>query len=1333
MLAESKSSETGPDVVVSVVIPVLNGERVLPTQLDALRSQDSVVPWEVIVADNGSTDRTAEVVSRAAQDFPVPLRLVDASSRRGISHARNVGIVASSGSLIAFCDGDDRVDEFWVQEAFNALRENQIVAGLNRILTSPFRRDTDPVNPGCVIPTKLGGNVLMSGNSAARKETLLELGGFDESLPRYGFEDTDFAIRAYKAGIPIAPAPNMIIYYRPSNGRTSVTKAYLSSKAEAVLWARHPDRFRGALKLRTLGGQVVEWPLALARATLTDRSHIGGTLRDGLTRVARLHAALEMTWSGPGQPRLLNDRESLPTAQPSPTLQHQHTALWVVPVSDLAGVARHVIDVARVGLPGWRLVVAAPEGPLLQKLRELGTEVVPIATGFGTAAALQALRAAVHRIGPRIVHSHLAKADLFVAAATVGQPVKLISTEHHISPDRYMFHPNHAEARLMEAAHHVRLARFSRVIAVSASTRRDMLARWRTRTPIDVILNGVDRPDPAPEREPGLRFLSLTRLSAEKNVEMTLRVFALILAEHPEATLTIAGQGPELRRLEGMADHLGITDTVTFPGFVDAAEAMAGHDVILQPSRSDNCSYTLLDAAAQGMGVAASPIGGNPEILPMRCIAALDDDVEFARVAVEQALDLSARPVLGPHVPTVTQMAERIVAEYDAALGKAAVTRRPEAGIRAGIDRPAPEHAGATATAPEVSVVIPYFKAAEWLPVQLNALAGQVDPPAFEVIIADNEGSTQLPEVSEPFYERLDLRIVDATARRGAAFARNCGVAAARGRFVAFCDADDIVGPAWLAALTESLRNDDLLATGPLRLDRVNSEAVWRTTMGATSHQDVSRPVLQQPFTYLGYLPFAYSCNIGMRRSTFLDLGGFDESFTRGDEDVDLSWRAAEHGVRTQKVPEAIIDYRQRSTATEVWRQRHNYQRSQVEMWMRSRRLNRPVSGMSVRWTLTETLKLFPQGLRALTANEAERYSFSAHAGDILGNLQGQWEQRIVKRRTPRHQPHQGLMPLINKDLKGEDPEVSVIIPFYRDDDTLREQLHALTGQMNCPIFEVIVADNEGSDNLRTIISPFRTDLNIRVVDAYRRRGAAHARNIAAGSANASILAFCDADDVVEEHWLSAISAPLFNESVHVTGPMRMDKLNQAHQWRVFTGTPSGAEENPILLFPYPLLGYLPFAPAGNMAILRSRFLELGGFNESLDTGSEDVDLSWRASEHDTPLRVAHDAIVDYRLRMEARDVYTQRRNMARGEVAIWQMSRREHRPVRGMSLRWTLTETMKLLPQGLHALNDGEAERYSFAAHAGDLIGNLQGQMEQRVRPRLKQLMSQALRRDRA
>ncbi|MEA5153976.1 glycosyltransferase family 4 protein [Raineyella sp.] len=334
-------------------------------------------------------------------------------------------------------------------------------------------------------------------------------------------------------------------------------------------------------------------------------------------------------------------------------------------MSNLAGVARHILDVARVGLPGWRLVVTAPEGPLLQRLRDLGCPVIPLPIdGVRTAASVRALRHTLTRLRPVVAHSHLAKADILLALAGAGLPVPLVTTEHHIPPDRFMFHSSLPAAVAMETVHRVRLTRFQQAIAVSASTRRDMQKWWHTATPITVVLNGVDRPTAPPVRPSGLRMLSLTRLSPEKNLDMTLRVFAQVAESHPEATLTVGGTGPELDHLRTMARDLGIGDRVEFPGFVDADAAMAEHDVLLQPSKSDNCSYTLLDAVASGMGVAASPIGGNPEILPERCIAQLDDDGGLARIAVEQGLDPTVRPTLPDAVPTVAQMAKRITEVY---------------------------------------------------------------------------------------------------------------------------------------------------------------------------------------------------------------------------------------------------------------------------------------------------------------------------------------------------------------------------------------------------------------------------------------------------------------------------------------------------------------------------------------------------------------------------------------------------------------------------------------------------------------------------------------------
>lgn len=361
---------------------------------------------------------------------------------------------------------------------------------------------------------------------------------------------------------------------------------------------------------------------------------------------------------------VLTGRDAPPGPPPSPT------ALWVSPVSNLAGVARHILDVARVGLPGWRLVVAAPAGPLVGELTALGCAVVTIDVDRPLPAALAQLRGVITRLRPDVVHSHLAKADLLCAMACAGLDVKLVSTEHHVPEEPRVFHATPARARSRALAHHLRLRRFDHVLAVSESTRRDMRRHWRTKTPITVVLNGVERPAAIQERSPGLRILSLGRLDMEKNVAMSLRAFALVRSEHPEATMTVAGSGPLDAALRERADRLGIADAVTFAGFVDAGEAMATHDVLVQPSLAENLSYTLLDAVAHGMGVVASDVGGNPEIVPGHCLVTPGDgavhEARMARVIVEQGLQIERRPSLPEAIPTPREMTEQIVERYAA-------------------------------------------------------------------------------------------------------------------------------------------------------------------------------------------------------------------------------------------------------------------------------------------------------------------------------------------------------------------------------------------------------------------------------------------------------------------------------------------------------------------------------------------------------------------------------------------------------------------------------------------------------------------------------------------
>lgn len=343
-------------------------------------------------------------------------------------------------------------------------------------------------------------------------------------------------------------------------------------------------------------------------------------------------------------------------------------ALWVVPVSDLAGVARHVLDVARAGLPGWRAAFLAPPGPLPDRLRELGADVHegPFGPAHGLRASVATLREVVRRVRPAVVHSHLAYADIVVALAAGGGP-RLVTTEHGIARDDAVYHRSGARTRAMAAVHTARLRRFDAAIAVSRATADAMAAKWHPRVPVTVVPNGLDvAPRDVALRAPGLRILSLARLAPEKRLPALVDAFAVLRTDHPGARLTLAGTGPEEAALRAQVRRLGLDDAVSMPGFVDPDSAMAEHDVLAMLSVWENCSYALLDAAGRGMGVVASDVGGNPEILPTASLADAADSTAVAAAMARQGLDPTSRPTLRSW-PTVADMCARIAGTYAAA------------------------------------------------------------------------------------------------------------------------------------------------------------------------------------------------------------------------------------------------------------------------------------------------------------------------------------------------------------------------------------------------------------------------------------------------------------------------------------------------------------------------------------------------------------------------------------------------------------------------------------------------------------------------------------------
>lgn len=328
------------------------------------------------------------------------------------------------------------------------------------------------------------------------------------------------------------------------------------------------------------------------------------------------------------------------------------SALWYTPVAGPGGVARHILDATAQGVPGWRLVVLCPEGPLATQLREQG---VPVITGAvspqdGTRRALGAVRWALDRLRPDVLHTHLAFADLVGVAAVrgarsgAGARVRLVSTEHGISGVPGLYQRSAAAARGKALAHRARLHGTDRVIAVSRSTRDQVRAQWGRGAPITVIPNAVKVPSSSPAPQPGLRILSLSRLAPEKRIDALIDAVALVRAEHPQARLTIAGEGPERAALRQRIRDRGLEAAVTMPGHLPAEQALAAHDVLAQLSTWENLSYSLLDAVARGLGTVATDVGGTAEILPRRCLVDASDPAAVAATIIAQGTDLAARP-----------------------------------------------------------------------------------------------------------------------------------------------------------------------------------------------------------------------------------------------------------------------------------------------------------------------------------------------------------------------------------------------------------------------------------------------------------------------------------------------------------------------------------------------------------------------------------------------------------------------------------------------------------------------------------------------------------------
>lgn len=227
-------------IEVSVVIPARDAARTLDRQLEALASQRTDRPFEVVVADNGSTDDT-RVRALAWEGRFASLRVIDASQVRGVSAARNWGIAASRSDTIIVCDADDIASPGFVEAMVRALEKDDVVGGIP--LTDAFadgphpsdstlrrvEREAEGSEHALVAVTGFFDQA-MGCAIGVRRPVHDAIGGFREDLVDGG-DDLAYSALAQIRGYTIALAPDAFVHYRP---RTTLCAHFRQQR----LWSR---------------------------------------------------------------------------------------------------------------------------------------------------------------------------------------------------------------------------------------------------------------------------------------------------------------------------------------------------------------------------------------------------------------------------------------------------------------------------------------------------------------------------------------------------------------------------------------------------------------------------------------------------------------------------------------------------------------------------------------------------------------------------------------------------------------------------------------------------------------------------------------------------------------------------------------------------------------------------------------------------------------------------------------------------------------------------------------------------------------------------------------
>ncbi len=254
----------------SVIIPTYNRSAVLGLTLQALATQElpagpgvSLIRYEVVVVDDGSTDSTRQLVEARAAAFPVPLKYLFQDNRKQ-GAARNLGVSQARGKYLLFLGDDIVPGPFFVSEHHKShARGHPMLAVIGYTRWPEHFRPTPFLEYigeqgwqfGFSLiedPGDLPFNFFYTSNLSVSRDLFLGSGGFDESFQEYGWEDMELGLRLKKKGMHLVYNSRAVAYHHHRiNLASFVRRQRKVGRTAWTFYGRHPE-MAGFLNLESV-------------------------------------------------------------------------------------------------------------------------------------------------------------------------------------------------------------------------------------------------------------------------------------------------------------------------------------------------------------------------------------------------------------------------------------------------------------------------------------------------------------------------------------------------------------------------------------------------------------------------------------------------------------------------------------------------------------------------------------------------------------------------------------------------------------------------------------------------------------------------------------------------------------------------------------------------------------------------------------------------------------------------------------------------------------------------------------------------------------------------